>query len=147
MGISLLLIGLLSISCQPSTAPKSQLEIVADSLQSTLSDSPDLLRGYEVYRSYGCILCHGVNGEGGVKNSNAQTAEQIPAMTYVAEGFTVEEFNQKVLKGVSEIAKLDPEGQVPPFVMPAWPEMSSSELNDLRKYVWNLYPEDEEDDW
>lgn len=135
------------VSCNASNSEPSALEIGADSVLTTLASDPTLHHGYQVYRSYGCVLCHGVNGEGGVKNWNAQTGEEIPSLTYVAEGYTVPEFQKRVLEGVAHVAKLDSTGDVPPYVMPGWANMKESELNDLTLYVWNLYPEDEEDDW
>lgn len=135
------------ISCDSSQPALSTLEVEADSVFIVLASDPVLQHGYQVYLAYGCVLCHGVNGEGGVKNANAQTAELIPALTYIAEGYTVPEFQKRVLKGIANIAKLDSTGTVPPYLMPGWANMKESELNDLTLYVWNLYPEDEEDDW
>lgn len=143
----LLILPVLFVSCGPSRLAESPLEIKADSVYASFENESPLQYGYEVYRTYGCILCHGVNGEGGVRNRNAQTAEQIPSLTYVAEGFTEKEFKQKVLRGVSKVAKLDSTGEVPPLVMPGWGNMDETELDNLTLYVWNLFPEDEEDEW
>lgn len=149
VGSLLLFLFLMSgiITCNTSRSELSALEVKADSVLAALSSDPVLQHGYQVYRSYGCVLCHGVNGEGGVKNANAQTAELIPGLTYIAEGYTVPEFQKRVLEGVAIVAKLDSTGSIPPLVMPGWAKMKESELNDLTSYVWDLYPEDEEDDW
>ena len=45
-------------------------------------------RGREVFRKYGCIGCHGADAKGGVPNPNAKTAEQVPGLIYVADGYT-----------------------------------------------------------
>lgn len=142
-----ILIALTLISCEAPRSEISALEVKADSIFQALGSEPQIQNGYGVYISYGCILCHGANGEGGVKNKNAQTGEEIPSLTYTAEGYTPEEFKQRTLGGVHTVAKLDTTGKTPPFVMPGWNNMSESELNDLLIYVWSLYPEGEEDDW
>lgn len=147
LGVGFILLITSLLSCGPSRSVESVLEIKADSVFVSLDGELPLQRGYEVYRAYGCILCHGLNGEGGVKNRNAQTAELIPSLTYTAEGFTTHEFRQKILHGVSFVAKLDSTGETPPLAMPGWPQINKSELNDLTLYVWNLYPNNEEDDW
>lgn len=145
------LVGLMAVtllcSCKQSRAPLTNLETQVDSIYRSLADEPQLQHGYEVYRDYGCVLCHGANGMGGVKNINAQTGEEIPAMTYIAEGYTIKEFKARVLKGVSKVARLDSLGRVPPYSMPGFGRMKNSQLIDLSLYVWNLYPKDEEDDW
>lgn len=147
IGLSGLVMGTLLCSCQPSPTPASALEIQTDSIYNSLAPSPELQRGYAIYRDYGCVLCHGANGAGGVKNINAQTGEEMPAMTYIAEGYTVKEFKQRIRKGVATVAKLDSLGVVPPFAMPGWKTIDDSQMENLRMYVWSLYPNDEEDDW
>lgn len=147
IGIFFILLIIADISCESTNYAKSDMEIKSDSILTSFAEELEIKRGYQVYRDYGCILCHGVNGEGLVKNRNAQTAEEIPSLTYVAEGFTVGEFHQKVLKGVKKVARLEPSGDDPPLVMPGWKNMSKSELADLTLYVWKLYPEEEEDEW
>ena len=105
-----LLIMMSLLSCGPSRSAESALEIKSDSVFASFEGEVSLQHGYAVYRAYGCILCHGVNGEGGVRNRNSQTAEEIPSLTYTAEGFTKDEFRRKVLEGVSHVAKLDSSG-------------------------------------
>jgi mono/diheme cytochrome c family protein len=51
-------------------------------------------RGREVFRKYGCAGCHGQEGKGGVPNPNAKTAQQVPALTYVADGYTKPELKK-----------------------------------------------------
>lgn len=145
--ICLTLLSIPLYSCGKAQSVKSDLQIKTDSIYASLEGELPLQHGYDVYRSYGCVLCHGLNGEGGKKNRNAQTGEEIPSLTYTAEGFTAGEFREKVRGGVSKVAKLDSIGETPPFAMPGWDGMSESELTDLTLYVWNLYPKDEEDEW
>ncbi len=142
----------LALGACDSTPPASNIDLSpqADSVFASLSQSPSAQRGYAVYRSHGCILCHGVNGEKGRKNTNAKTGEEVPSMTYIAEGYTKREFQKRVLTGVKTIQRKDTEGQEPPWRMPGWRgELSESELKDLTAYVWQLLPQDtsEEDDW
>src|SRR4030067_3096431 len=99
---------------------KADWEKKSDSVFSSLVSTPNLQEGYTVYKKYGCILCHGINGEKGIKNKNAQTGEEIPALTYVAEGYTQDELKQQMLKGLGEIPKKDSLGQTPPYRMPSW---------------------------
>ena len=55
-------------------------------------------RGHEVYRKYGCAGCHGVEGKGGVPNPNSKTAEQVPGLLKVAEGYTKDELKARILR-------------------------------------------------
>lgn len=135
------------LSCGQSRSEISTLEITADSIVIAFESEPQIQHGYEIYRSYGCILCHGVNGEGGIRNKNAQTGEEIPSLIYIAEGYTPAEFRRRVIRGVHAVAKLDTAADAPPYAMPGWNVMSNSELDDLVIYVWSLYPQEEEDDW
>jgi len=131
-------------------ASNIDLSAKADSVSASLAQNPVVQRGYEVYRSHGCILCHGLNGEKGRKNSNAKTGDATPALTYIAEGYTKKEFQKKVLTGVKTIQRKDTTGQAPPWRMPGWRGViSKSELEDLTAYVWQLLPPDTggDDDW
>jgi cbb3-type cytochrome oxidase cytochrome c subunit len=60
--------------------------------RNVVSSLPSLMnpveRGHEVYRKYGCAGCHGLDAKGGVPNPNAKTAEQVPGLIYVADGYT-----------------------------------------------------------
>jgi len=48
-------------------------------------------RGHEVYHNYGCAGCHGPDGKGGVPNPNAKTAQLVPDLIHVADGYTKDE--------------------------------------------------------
>lgn len=96
-------------------------------------------RGREVFRKYGCAGCHGPEGQGGVPNPNAKTAEQVPGLTHVAEGYTKAEVMALIMRGQREIAPLDPKRPAPPLYMPPWRgKIQEGELSDLAAYVLSL---------
>jgi mono/diheme cytochrome c family protein len=102
-------------------------------------------RGREVYRKYGCAGCHGLAGKGGVPNPNAKTAQQVPGLLYVAEGYTKEELKARIVKGQREIPALDPKRPAPPLYMPAWGgTIKDAEINDLVAYLMSLKPKGED---
>lgn len=105
-------------------------------------------RGEVVYKRYGCRGCHGQDGSGGIANCNAQSAEQVPSLRFVKEGYTLPELKDRIRNGVEEIPKLDSEGPVPPLRMPAFGDkLSDSQLDDLSSYLTSLFPQDEVLDW
>jgi mono/diheme cytochrome c family protein len=98
-------------------------------------------RGREVYRKYGCAGCHGAEGKGGVPNPNSKTAEQVPGLIKVAEGYTKDELKTRILKGQREIPSLDPKRPPPPLYMPPWlGTIKDAELDDLVAYLISLKP-------
>ena len=102
-------------------------------------------RGREVYRKYGCAGCHGPDGKGGVPNPNAKTAEQVPGLTYVADGYTKAELKARIVKGQKEIPALDPKRTPPPLYMPAWGAViKDAEIDDLVAYLFSLKPKGED---
>jgi mono/diheme cytochrome c family protein len=102
-------------------------------------------RGREVFRKYGCVGCHGPEGKGGVPNPNAKTAQQVPALTYVADGYTKTEVVKLILNGQHEIAALDPARPAPPLYMPAWGStIKEGEIDDLVAYLFSLKPKGED---
>jgi mono/diheme cytochrome c family protein len=102
-------------------------------------------RGREVFRKYGCVGCHGPEGKGGVPNPNAKTAQQVPALTYVADGYTKPEVVKLILNGQHEIAALDPARPAPPLYMPAWGStIKEGEIDDLVAYLFSLKPKGED---
>jgi mono/diheme cytochrome c family protein len=101
-------------------------------------------RGKAVYKKYGCAGCHGPNGQGGVPNPNAKTAQQVPSVKFVAEGYTVAELEKRVLDGQREITAMDTNKPAPPLYMPAWRgKISEGELKDLVAYLMSLMPKGE----
>jgi mono/diheme cytochrome c family protein len=102
-------------------------------------------RGREVYRKYGCAGCHGPDGKGGVPNPNAKTAQQVPGLTYVADGYTKTELKTRIVKGQHEIPALDAKRPPPPLYMPAWGSViKDAELDDLVAYLMSLKPKGED---
>jgi cbb3-type cytochrome oxidase cytochrome c subunit len=102
-------------------------------------------RGRGVFGKYGCAGCHGPEGKGGVPNPNAKTAELVPALTYVADGYTKVELKGLILKGQREIVPLDPRRPAPPLYMPAWGStIKDAEVDDLVAYLFSLKPKGED---
>ncbi|MBI3491797.1 MAG: cytochrome c [Acidobacteria bacterium] len=105
-------------------------------------------RGHQVYRRYGCVMCHGADGKGGIANPNAETDGRVPGVTFVAEGYTRGELRRKILDGYPTVGKKDPNGPRPPFRMPGWAgQMTDAEVADLVEYLWSLYPKSETQKW
>ncbi len=102
-------------------------------------------RGHEVFRKYGCAGCHGVDAKGGVPNPNAKTAEQVPGLIYVADGYTKAELKTRIVKGQREIPSLDPKRPPAPLYMPGWGAViKDAELDDLVAYLMSLKPKGED---
>lgn len=105
-------------------------------------------RGEVLYKRYGCRGCHGEDGSGGVRNSNAVTDEVVPPLRYVKEGYTIDELKERVRSGVPHVAKRDPLGPDPPLNMPAWGDrLTERQLDDLVAYLLSLYPKEEATGW
>jgi cbb3-type cytochrome oxidase cytochrome c subunit len=102
-------------------------------------------RGRAVYRKYGCTGCHGPDGKGGVPNPNAKTAEQVPGLIYVADGYTKAELKARIVKGQREIPALNPNRPPPPLYMPAWGSViKDAEVDDLVAFLVSLKPKGED---
>jgi mono/diheme cytochrome c family protein len=105
-------------------------------------------RGKVVFKKYGCAGCHGRDAVGGVPNPNAKTAQQVPGLKYVAEGYTKDEVKKRILNGQREITPMDAKRPPPPLYMPAWRgKIQEGELNDLVEYVMSLLPKEEKSDF
>lgn len=101
-----------------------------------------------MYTSYGCPLCHGDEGKGGFQNPNAETDGKVPAVTYVAEGYTPAELAKLVRAGAPRIGRADPNGPLPPYRMPGWGDlMTDEEVADLVRYLLSLLPRDAGSSW
>jgi len=98
-------------------------------------------RGHVVFEKYGCFQCHGQDAKGGVANPNAKTAEQVPSLIYVADGYTKDELKSFIMRGERTIPVLHPDQPPPPHFMPSWGNViSTNELSDLADYLFNLKP-------
>jgi mono/diheme cytochrome c family protein len=98
-------------------------------------------RGHAVFQKYGCFQCHGQDAKGGVTNPNAKTAEQVPSLIYVADGYTKEELIAFIKRGERNIPRMNPAGPEPPHFMPKWgPVIQDAELDDLAAYLFSLKP-------
>ncbi|MFZ0829146.1 MAG: c-type cytochrome [Verrucomicrobiia bacterium] len=105
-------------------------------------------RGHTVFQKYGCFQCHGPEAKGGVSNFNAKTAEQVPSLVYVADGYTKDELIAFIKRGERNIPRLNPTGPEPPHFMPKWgPIIQDSELGDLAAYLFSLKPKGEKLDF
>jgi mono/diheme cytochrome c family protein len=105
-------------------------------------------RGKAVFKKYGCVGCHGPNGQGGVPNPNAKTAEQIPGLKFVSEGYTKAELAKRILDGQREIPVMNPKRPPAPLYMPPWRgKIAEGELNDLIEYLVSLMPKGEKLDF
>jgi mono/diheme cytochrome c family protein len=105
-------------------------------------------RGRLVYASYGCSLCHGDDGKSGRENLNAETDGRVPAVVYVAEGYTETEVAQLIRTGTPHIGRTDPGGPTPPYRMPGFGGvMTDREVRDLVRYLMSLMPRDAADSW
>ena len=80
-----------------------------------------------------------------VPNPNSKTAELVPDLIHVAEGYTKDELKDRILKGQHEITALDPKRPPPPLHMPGWAGMiKDAEVDDLIEYLFSLKPKGEE---
>ena len=78
-------------------------------------------------------------------NPNAKTAQLVPDLIRVAEGYTKDELKTRILKGQREINALDPKRPPPPLYMPAWQgTIKDGEVDDLVTYLISLKPKGEE---
>jgi nitric oxide reductase subunit C len=105
-------------------------------------------RGRAVYRKYGCAGCHGPEGKGGVPNPNAKTAQQVPGLQFVSQGYTKDEMKKRILDGQREIPVMDAKKPPAPLYMPAWRgKLAQGELEDLIEYLTSLMPKGEKVDF
>ena len=110
------------------------------------SGIPSVEMGRHAFRKYGCFMCHGDNGKGGVQNPNSKNKE-VPALTLAAQGLFADEILQKILHG-SIPEKADPKGEDPLYVMPAWHGIISDvEAKSLVLYVQSLMPKGADKSW
>lgn len=105
-------------------------------------------RGKAVFKRYGCAGCHGQDAQGGVPNPNAKTAEQVPGLKFVSEGYTKDELKKRILDGQREIPFMNPKRPPAPLYMPPWRgKIAEGELADLTDYLMSLTPKGEKLDF
>jgi len=98
-------------------------------------------RGHLVFQKYGCFQCHGQDGKGGVPNPNAKTAELVPSLIFVADGYNRAELTAFISRGERVIPRKNPAGPEPPHFMPQWGKIvNTNELNDLADFLFSLKP-------
>lgn len=94
--------------------------------------------GAGLYKTKGCVMCHGEEAKGGVPNRYS-LSETIPALDKVAEGYTEDELKEKIRKGVPSVAKKDPKGHVAILLMPSWEDkLAQDELDAVVAYLMSL---------
>ncbi len=105
-------------------------------------------RGQVLYERYGCVPCHGAEGNGGRENPNAETDGKVPGVVKVAEGYTKVELVSLLRHGTSRIGRADASGPLPPYRMPGWGDrLSDAQLQDLVEYLISLAPKSATPSW
>lgn len=98
-------------------------------------------RGEHVYNRFGCWACHGRPGDGGERNPNAAPNGVVPSIDDATLSYTAEQLHTRLSEQVRP-AKLDPDGEQPPFFCPPYAKhMSENEFNNLFAYLESLVPE------
>jgi mono/diheme cytochrome c family protein len=94
------------------------------------------------YIESACAKCHLPTD---VPNPNAKTAQQVPSLKFVADGYTKAEVKKRILNGQREITPLDAKRPPPPLYMPPWRDkIQEGELDDLAAYLFSLKPKGED---
>lgn len=103
-------------------------------------------RGKLVFEKYGCFVCHGNEGSGGVRNKNSATGGVVTALTYTSRAFKDADLKERIIRGPTSVKKADLQGSTPPLSMPFFKNViSDAELNDLVVYIRSLTPEEGEE--
>jgi mono/diheme cytochrome c family protein len=115
-------------------------------IRAAVPPAPDtaVARGHVVFNRYGCTLCHGQDGKGGVANKNAlREGGKVPAIIDLADAYKPSEVAQLVRTGRHSVDRADAAGAVPPYRMPGWGDrMSDQDVNDLVQYLMSLVSKD-----
>jgi hypothetical protein len=83
-----------------------------------------------------------------VPNPNAKTAQQVPGLQFVSQGYTKDEMKKRILDGQREIPAMDAKKPPAPLYMPAWRgKLAQGELEDLIEYLTSLMPKGEKVDF
>ena len=140
-GFGVVLIVIAALTLRAYARPPAPTSVPA---RAVLPAATPEARGRLVFERYGCRLCHGEEGRGGLANANAQGAGKIPSVIidFPGEGYTVAELKRLISNGTTRIDREDPNGPVPPFRMPGWKgQISDQDLDDLVRYLLVLYPQ------
>ena len=139
---------------QSSAVSEADMKAIRAAISGNSPSAADLAkltpeeRGHAVFQKYGCFQCHGQDGKGGVTNPNAKTAEQVPSLIYVADGYNKAELIAFVKRGERVIPRMNPNGPEPPHFMPKWdPIINDAEMSDLAAYLFSLKPKGEKLDF
>ncbi len=96
-------------------------------------------RGRALFTKFGCVGCHGVEGRGGFVNKNMDL-EEVPALTYVSQGYSREEIKQIIQEGKYP-GRAERGQSSPPLWMPSWKQkLSDEEIDAIVEYLVSLKP-------
>jgi mono/diheme cytochrome c family protein len=110
-------------------------------IRAAVPAAPDtaVARGHVVFDRYGCTLCHGKDGKGGIANPNALRNAKVPTIVDLADAYKASEVAQLIRTGRHNVDRADVAGAIPPYRMPGWGDrMSEQEINDLVQYLMSL---------
>ena len=98
---------------------------VPESTSGSVEDRQAAERGKLVFEKYGCFVCHGNEGSGGVKNKNSATGGVVTALTYTSRAHKVGALKERIIQGPVPVKKA---GQVASRARAArrWVVMSAS---------------------
>ncbi len=105
---------------------------------SALGKNDSVARGRLIFLEMRCGVCHGPNGEGGVKNPNADPDGMVPDLRHLAGMFAPDDVKYRIQQG-SEPPQKDDNAPAPPLSMPAWGNiLSDRDMNDVVRYLFSL---------
>ena len=139
-GLAVALLAIAALSLRVYARPPAPVVVRAQ--PPAVATTPEA-RGRIVFERYGCRMCHGEDGKGGLANPNAQGDGKVPSVIidYPAEGYSVAELKGLILNGKPRIDREDPQGPVPPYRMPGWKgQISDRDVDDVVRYLTSLYP-------
>lgn len=103
--------------------------------------SPSVEAGRKLYYRQGCASCHGIEGQGLVRNPNAKTGEQVPALIHVATDYSRVQLMAQIRKGAKVVDKLNKAAPDPPLRMPPFKDrLTMRQLSDLADFLNSLLP-------
>ena len=115
-------------------------------VRAAVPSAPDaaVARGRLVFDRYGCTLCHGQEGKGGVANTGAlRDGGKVPPIADLADAYKPSEVAQLIRTGRRTVDRADGVTAAPPYRMPGWGDrMSEPEVNDLVQYLMSLVSKD-----